>query len=267
VCVLGLFIGAVWGDGLCAESKTRAQAFVAPTEKGHKIAQPAAMRDGSLLVSQLVETTVVEQKQILERGREEVDILAGRPTPIQRSDAAQGEAAQSAPASERKQSLEYAQEWDRAEVLACALTSSLRVLISLRAELEAARTVNPEVAQAAAAEVEQKQALKQERDRAEALARELTSLQAELDTARIAGSQAVQAAEAERKLIGARSGQCFGRRMRCKGTTSKDASSFAPPAYSEGSTPGGSLTPCTARDRLHQYTGELTRERCGVVVG
>src|ERR1700730_7532544 len=33
VCVLGLFIGAVWGDGLCAESKTRAQAFVAPTEK------------------------------------------------------------------------------------------------------------------------------------------------------------------------------------------------------------------------------------------
>src|SRR5258708_26476687 len=59
--------------------------------------------------------------------------------------------------------------------------------------------VDPEAAKAAAAEVEQKQTLKQERDRAEGLARELTALRAELDTARIAASQAAQASEAEIK--------------------------------------------------------------------
>jgi hypothetical protein len=239
VCVLWLFIGAVWDNGLCGESKTRTRAFVAPTEKGHKIAQPNAMRDESSLVSQVVETTVVEQKQTLERGLEKVDILAGQLTPIQRSDGAQGKAAQapqSAAASERKQALEHGQEWDRAESLARALTSSLREeldavrsaaeaarikqkqsldqergtadalareLTSLRAELDAARIVGREVAQATAAEVEQKQALKQERDRAEALARELTSLRAELDTARAAGLEAARTAEAakiEQKL-------------------------------------------------------------------
>src|SRR6202165_236507 len=187
VCVLGLFVGAVWDDGLCGESKTSAQAFVAPTEKGHKIAQPAAMRDESLLVSQVVEMTVFEQKQILERGREKVNILAGRLTPIQRLDAAQGKAAQSAPAWERKQGLGREQEWDRAEALARALTSSLR------GELDAVRSA------AEAARIKQKQALEQERGRADALARELTSLRAELDTARTAGSEAVQATEAERK--------------------------------------------------------------------
>ena len=55
------------------------------------------MRDKSLLVSQVVETTVVEQKQILERGREQID--------IQRLDAPQGKAA--TPAPERKQALEH----------------------------------------------------------------------------------------------------------------------------------------------------------------
>src|SRR5439155_13378284 len=50
-----------------------------------------------------------------------------------------------------------------------------------------ARIAGPEAVKAAAAAVEQQQALKQERGRAEALARELTSLRAELDTARAAG--------------------------------------------------------------------------------
>src|SRR3984893_8380241 len=230
VCVLGLFVGAVWDDGLCGESETRAQAFVAPTEKGHKIAQPAAMRNESLRVSQVVEMTVFEQKQILERGREKVNILAGRLTPIQRLDAAQGKAAQSAPAWERKQGLEREQEWDRAEALARALTSSLqgeldavrsaaeaarikqkqaleqergradalaRELTSLRAELDTARTAGSEAVQAGEAEIKQKQALEQERGRADALARELTSLRAELDAARIAGTEVAQAAAAE----------------------------------------------------------------------
>ena len=57
--------------------------------------------------------------------------------------------------------------------------------------------------QAAEAESKQKQAveqaLKQERDRGAALARELTSLRVELDSARTGGSEAVLAAEAESK--------------------------------------------------------------------
>src|SRR5258707_14603495 len=60
---------------------------------------------------------------------------------------------------------------------------------------------------AAAAAVEQQQALKQElkqeRDKAEAVARELTSLRAELDTARAAGRETTRTAEAakiEQKL-------------------------------------------------------------------
>src|SRR5713101_6415267 len=234
VCVLWLFIGAVGDNALCGESDTRAQAFVA-TENGHKIAQANARRDESLLVSQVVETTVVEQKQILERGREKVDIPAGRLPLTQPLDAPQGKAAQapqSAPAWERKQALEHEQEWDRAETLARALTSSLRgeldavrsaaeaerikekqsldqergradtfarELTSLQAELDKARIVGLEAVQATEAEFKQEQALDQERDRADALARELTSLRAELEAARIAGAEVAQAAEAEIK--------------------------------------------------------------------
>src|SRR5712691_3596860 len=234
VCVLWLFIGAVGDNALCGESDTRAQAFVA-TENGHKIAQANARRDESLLVSQVVETTVVEQKQILERGREKVDIPAGRLPLTQPLDAPQGKAAQapqSAPAWERKQALEHEQEWDRAETLARALTSSLRgeldavrsaaeaerskqnqsldqergradtfarELTSLQAELDKARIVGLEAVQATEAEIKQEQALDQERDRADALARELTSLRAELDAARVADAEVAQAAEAEIK--------------------------------------------------------------------
>src|SRR5258705_4848991 len=194
VCVFWLFIGAVGDKGLCGESNTRAQAFVAPTEKGRKIAQPNAMRDESSLVSRVVETTLVQQKQILERGREKVDILADRLIPVQRLEvSAQGktaQAAQSGPALELRQPLEYleyGQEWGKAEGLGCALTSSLRE------ELDALRSA------AEAVRIKQRQGLDQERDRADALARELTSLWAELDTARIADSEAAQAAKAEIK--------------------------------------------------------------------
>src|SRR6266478_35911 len=191
VCVLSLFIGAVGNKGLCGEANTRAQAFVAPTEKERKIVQPNAMRAESSPVSRVVETTVVEQKQILELGREKIDILADRLTPIQRLDAPQGKAAQapkSAPAWARKQALEHEQEWDRAEVLAPALTSSLRgELDALRSAAEAARIKQRQAL---------KQELKQERDKAEAVARELTSLRADLDAARIAGPEAAKAAAA-----------------------------------------------------------------------
>ncbi|MGB8609180.1 MAG: hypothetical protein WCE28_29610 [Bradyrhizobium sp.] len=183
------------------------------------------MRDESLLVTQVVETAVVQQKQILECEREQID--------IQRLDARQGNAAKFAPTRERKQALEQKeQEW-----FARSLTSLLRgelgevrsasesaaeaerikqkqsleqergradtlarEVTSLRAELDAARNEGSKAAQAAGAEVEQKQALeqvlKQERDRAAALASELISLRGELDTERAASLAAVRAAEA-----------------------------------------------------------------------
>src|ERR1700688_5230524 len=187
VCFLWLFAGATLDKGLCGESKTRVQAFVAPTEMGPKLAQSNVMRGEALLVSQVVETTVIEQKQIPERGREKVDILAGRLTPIRQLDAAQGKAAQapqSVPAREQNQALEHEQERDGAKALAHATAS-------LRGELDAVRSA------AEAARIKQRQALDQERDRADALARELTSVWAELDAARIAGSEAVQVPEAE----------------------------------------------------------------------
>src|SRR6266480_379619 len=188
-CV-GLFVGAAWDNALCGESDTRAEGFVA-TEKGHKTAQANARWDESLPVSRVAETTVVEQKQILERSREreKVDILAGRMPPTQPLDAPQGRAAQ-APQSaeaavwERKQALEHEQEWDRADALARALTSSLREeLGAVRSAAEAARS-------------KQKQSLDQERGRAHALGREVTSARAELDAARIAAPEVAQAAEA-----------------------------------------------------------------------
>ena len=236
VCVLWLFIGAMGDNALCGESDTRAQAFVA-SENGRKIAQADARRDESLLVSRVVETTVVEQRQILERSREKVDIPAGRRPLTEPLDAPQGKAAQApqpAPAAvwEQKQALEHEQEWDRADALARALTSSLRgeldaarsaaeakrikqkqsldqergradalarELTSLQAELDKARIVGLEAVRATEAEIKQRQALEQERDRADNLARELTSLRAELDAARIAGPEVAQAAEAEIK--------------------------------------------------------------------
>ena len=188
VGLLWFFIEAAGDSGLCAESNTGAQAFIAPTEKG--LTQSNATRDESSLVWRVVETTLVEQN--LERGGEKVDILADRPTRIQPlDDAAQGKGAQapqSAAAWERKQPLEYleyGQEWGKAEVLGGALISSLRE------ELDAVRSA------AEAARIKQRQALDQERDRADALARELSSLWAEVDIARIVGLEAVQAAEAE----------------------------------------------------------------------
>src|SRR5712691_3902686 len=225
-CVLWLFIGAAGDNALCGESDTRAQVFVA-AEKG--IAQANARRDESLLISQFVETTVVEQKQSLKHGPEKVDILVGRLPLTQPLVAPQGKAVvapQSAPAAawERKQALEHEQEW-----FARALNSSLRgepdevrsaaeserikqkqsldqergradalarELTSLRSELDAGRIAGQEAVQAIEAEIKQKQALDQERDRADALARELTSLWAELDTARAAGLEATRTAEA-----------------------------------------------------------------------
>jgi hypothetical protein len=188
VGLLWFFIEAAGDSGLCAESNTGAQAFIAPAEKG--LTQSNATRDESSLVWRVVETTLVEQN--LERGGEKVDILADRLTRIQPlDDAAQGKGAQapqSAAAWERKQPLEYleyGQEWGKAEVLGGALTSSLRE------ELDTVRSA------AEAARIKQRQALDQERDRADALARELSSLWAEVDIARIVGLKAVQAAEAE----------------------------------------------------------------------
>src|SRR5258707_32668 len=228
--ILWLFIGAA-EDGLCGESKLRAEAFAAPTGEVGKLSEPYAIRYESLLISRVAETTVVG-RPIFERDREKIDHLAGRMTLVQRSDAGQGTAVQapeSAPAWERKRALEREQERDKAEALARVLTSSLRAelnavqlateaarikqrqaldqergradtlareLATLRAQLDTARIAGKEAVKAIAVGIKQTQALEQERDKANNLAHELTSARAELDLARIADSKAAQAAEA-----------------------------------------------------------------------
>jgi myosin heavy subunit len=174
VCVLGLLIGVAGDKGLCSESNLSTQALVGSTEQARKIT-----RDDSFLVSEVDKETLVEQKQVTERGPEQID--------TQRLDAPQSKAAQSAPARERKQVLERDQEWGKAEALARALTSSLR------GEVAAVRSA------AEAERIKQKETLDRERDRANALAREFDLLRAELDRARRVGQEAAQASEAEVK--------------------------------------------------------------------
>ena len=167
VCVLWLLIGVAEDKGLCSESSFRAQALVVSTETARKIIEPSANRDKSLLVSQVVETTVVEQKQILERGREQID--------IQRFDAPQGKAANPGAGAKAGASTRE-QEW-----FARALTSWLR------GELDEVRSAAESAAEAE--RIKQKQWLDQERERADTLARELTSLRVELAAARDAGAK------------------------------------------------------------------------------
>jgi hypothetical protein len=94
VCVLWLFIGALGNNALGGESNTRAKAFVPPTEMQGTVAQRKAMRDKSLRVPRIVETTLVEQKQILEFSREKSGVRADRLSPIRQLDAAQAKVAQ-----------------------------------------------------------------------------------------------------------------------------------------------------------------------------
>jgi hypothetical protein len=179
VCVLGLLFGAAGDKGLCSESNLRAQALVGSTEQGRTITKPYATGDRPFAVAQLDRETLVEQKQATERGRGQID--------TQRFDALQGKVAPSAAARERKQVVEHGLEWGKAEALARALTSSLRgEVAALRSAAEAER-------------IKQRDALDRERDRANALARELDSLKAELDGARRVSQKAAQASEAEVK--------------------------------------------------------------------
>ena len=133
VCVLGLLIGAAGDTGLCSSSNLTAQALGGSTEQARKITKPYAVSDDSVAVSQVDKKTFVEQKQVTESGREQVDTHG--------LDAAQGMAAQFTAAGERRQVVEHAQEWDKAEALARALTSSLRgevAAVRSAAEAEAA---------------------------------------------------------------------------------------------------------------------------------
>ena len=160
-------------------------------------------------------------------GRAKVDVFAGQSIPTQRSDAAQNKAAQApqpALAVERKQPPENEQEKNRAEALGCALNSSLREeLEAVRSAAEAAaieqekaldqerdradalsRELNTaridsylEGVQTLDAELKQRQALEREQARADRLARDLAAIQAELAAARTEGPKAAQAATAE----------------------------------------------------------------------
>jgi chromosome segregation ATPase len=199
VCALWLCIGAPAGNALGGERDNRAaKAFVA-IENERETAQANATRNEPSL-----------------------EATAGK--------AAQ--TSQSAPARERRLSLEHEREWIKAEALARALTSSLqgqldavrsaaeaerikqkqlldeergradafaRELAFLQAEFDKARTVGLEAVQTTEAESNQKHALDQERDKAEKLARELARVRAELDAARIAVSEVVQATEEQSK--------------------------------------------------------------------
>jgi hypothetical protein len=81
--------------------------------------------------------------------------------------------------------LEHEREWDMAEALARALTSSLR------GELEAVRSA------AEAEGIKHRKLLAQEQDRANALARDLATLETELKKTRIIGVDAVQGPDVE----------------------------------------------------------------------
>src|SRR5439155_22585495 len=87
-----------------------------------------------------------------------------------------------------------------AQVSGEAVASTSRPPPAALPTFDAARIAGPEAAKAAAAAVEQQQALKQElkqeRDKAEGVARELISLRAELDTARATGRDTTRTAEA-----------------------------------------------------------------------
>ena len=169
---LCLFAG-VADDGLCAESRIRTQDFAASIEARSRLHELRAIGSYSLLLSQDAETPI-ERKHT----GDTAENLASRWLLAQHGAAVQPK---SGPTPERQRALEREQERDSAETIARALTSSLR------AELDALQS------SAEAARIKQRQALEQEREKAEALARELATLQAELDTARIVGKEAAEA--------------------------------------------------------------------------
>jgi len=157
VCFLWLFVGAVGNDALCGESDSRAQALIAEQAYEHGQDWDRAEALARALTSALQgELDAVRSTAEMERIKQ-------------------------------KQLLD--QERGRADTLS-------RELASLQAELDKARIIGLEAAQATEAEAKQEQALVQERDRANTLARELASLRAELDEARTAGPEVAQAAEA-----------------------------------------------------------------------
>jgi hypothetical protein len=150
----------------------------------------SSLREELDAVRSAAEAAAIEQRQALDQERDRAEALT-RELDTARIDSYL-EAAQAADA-ELKQRQALEREQDRADRLA-------RDIVSLQAELDAARTAGPKVAQAAAAEVEQKQALeqklKQERERAESFSRELASLRAELEGSRAAGLENARIAEA-----------------------------------------------------------------------
>ncbi len=223
-CVLWLFTGTIEG-GRCGESQ--APALATTTGMGYKLAEPNVTRKRSGPVTQVAEITATEPKQSFERARIEIsNVLAQLAV-----DAGIGktlQASQSVPNRERKQALEWEQEWSTAEDLVRALTSRIlaeldiarstaeaaeikqrqgpradmlsRALTTLQSELETARAICREA-------VKQTVAFEQERDRVDNLARELVSVRAELDAARAAaaagqeGAQAIAAASEQKQVI------------------------------------------------------------------
>jgi hypothetical protein len=274
VFVLWFLVGAMGESGLCGESNGCTQAL---------------------------ETAAVNQRQILERGREKVDTLSGPPSPLQQSNPAQDKAAEApqyAAPSERKPAPASEQESDRAEAFAQSLTSSLRAeldsvrsaakaasikqqealdqerdradtvvreLASVRAELDATRIARAEVEQAAAAAAEQKHALeeglKRERGRADDLARELTPVRADLDSARTARPEVEQAAAAATEQKQALEQELKHERDRADSLASELTSVRAQFDTARIALPKAQQAAATAAEQKHALEQELKQER------
>jgi hypothetical protein len=223
--ILCLLIGAI-EDGRCAQGQD--PALAATTGMGYKLPEAVAIRKPSGLDTQVADITPIEPKRSFERGDREITLAQLAPAP--QSGAGDGkmpQASQSVPDRERQQALEREQEWGRVEALARARVSKVRAefdaarssgeavpikqpraltvevltheLSTLQSEIEAARAVSREAIQASEAGLKQTQALEQERQRADDLARELASVRGEFEAARApaaARSEAAQAAAA-----------------------------------------------------------------------
>lgn len=184
----------------------QAQALDEEREKASNLAGELSFLKAELVVAQLAlsraiqepEAKVTEDRFVENRDKYEMFAPVVASLGMVFAAAPPGAPAVIAPTAEiqQKQALErqLADRRDKAEALA-------RELTSVRTDLDAARKVASEAAEARSAEIEQKQALeqqlKQKRDEADAAASQLTSLQAELDTARTAASEATKASAAE----------------------------------------------------------------------
>jgi hypothetical protein len=162
------------------------------------VGEHSASRNNALPIAQAVET-VVEQGQGLGIGSQKIDIFVGQLAPAQRSDATQDKTSRP-PQSSLREELDAVRSAAEAAAIEQrrALDQERERADALARELDAARVdVYLGTVQAAEAETKQGQALERERGRADGLARDIAALRAELEAARTAGPKVAPAAVGE----------------------------------------------------------------------